>query len=595
MKKRLLSLFLAIATLAGFSSCGKGSAKTDSTSAADYNMTLTLWLPTSEDTTEESIALVEAAINEITKKAYNTAIDITAIPEDEYDEAIKNKVLAVEEAENLRLEEEQSRKKAERDAKKKGETLPPRETETAAPSTFINEDGQVEQFYPEAGENQLDIFCIRGYDNFAFFADNAYLAPLDESLAASSKLLKSYVFSSLLEYAKIPGDTSTYAIPNNHVVGEYTYLLVNKRLCEALKYDISEFTVDGLTALDSEICTQFITDIGMLKDNKSTAIKGIENVDPLLDFYYDPNVLFWNGDGDTSKFSVIASYSQDTDEPDKNREGIGSVFNDSSMKRFLSTMTMMKSMQDKGYIAKDPSKSTEFGVGLVSCSNIEIAEYTDEYHAIVIKNPRVDNDDVFQSMFGVSMYSLDVDRSMEIVTAINTDPTIRTILQYGVEGIHWDYNEDLTENGEQTIKFLDKSSTYKMNLVDTGNVFMTYPGENLPISNWEMGKAQNRDSRINPFLGFSGYMDEKTTEAFEKIDKFSEEMLAKINDMTAEEFEGQLKYQAPGSNKKKNVLDSKVKAENAYADITEPTDSESLVFKWVAFWDETYGKNLTQV
>jgi len=277
MKKKLSSLLLVIAMLAGMSSCGSGSAGTETTSSADYNMTLTLWLPTSESTTEESVKMVEDAINEITRKNYNTAIDITAIPEDEYDEAIKEKVLAVEEAEKLSKEEAAARKKAEREAKKRGETLAPLDTETAEAETIINENGEVEEKYPSVGSNQLDIFCIRGYDNFLFYADNGHLSPLEESLNASAKLLKATVYPSFINGTVPLGETSPYAIPNNHTIGDYTYLLINKEYCDKLNYHKKEFT-----SLLS--CQEFIEDIGASKDK--------DDIIPLREFYFDPTVEF---------------------------------------------------------------------------------------------------------------------------------------------------------------------------------------------------------------------------------------------------------------------------------------------------------------
>ena len=68
MKKKLSCLIIALAMLAGMSGCSDGSAGTDTSSSAKYNMTLTLWLPTSENTTDAAITKVENAINKITKK-----------------------------------------------------------------------------------------------------------------------------------------------------------------------------------------------------------------------------------------------------------------------------------------------------------------------------------------------------------------------------------------------------------------------------------------------------------------------------------------------------------------------------------------------
>lgn len=556
MKKKLSCLLIAIAMLAGMSSCNNDEGL-DLSDAEKYNMTLTLWLPTSEDTTDAAVAQVESAINKITKKNYKTAIDITAIPEDEYDQAIIDRVIEVEEAAKRTAEEEASRRKAEKEAKKKGETLPPESTEaTTEPPVVTDENGDIEEYYPSAKTDQLDIFCIRGYDNFAYFADNGYLSPLDEYIGASAKLLKSYVYPTFLEWGKIAGDTTTYVIPNSHVIGDYTYMLINKEQCDKLKYDPSEFT--GLFD-ENGLTQQFIEDVGQTSD-----------ITPLLGESWATGMQFWNHAGDKTQFSVLGSIVSDENDP-TSRHALRNVLD---LKQFTRALIMMKELEEKGYIGKNPNE-TEFGIGLVTCDNNEISKYEEDYYIKVVQRPRAENADIYQSMFGVSVNSLDISRSMEIVTLINTDPTIRTILQYGVEGKHWEYNKELTQDGEKTIKII--SDDYKMNLIDTGNVFMTYPGENIPMSYWEDGKQQNLDSLISPYLGFAKYIDEENEEKMAALDVYSAEIWKRIDAMTAEEFKASVKD-----------LKDEVGNNVVYADATDGEDISSIVGRYLIFYETVF-------
>ena len=558
MKKKLICLLAAAAMVVGMSACSDGSAGTDTSSSTTYNMTLTLWLPTSESTTSAAIAQVQSEINKITKKNYKTAIEIHAVPDDEYDEAIKARVIEVEEARKRSAEEEAQRKKEEKEARKNGETIVTTQADTAVTeaATVTGEDGSVEEVYPSVTTNQLDIFCIRGYDEFAFYAENGHLSPLDESIDASSKLLKSYVYPTFLEWGKLPGDTATIAVLNNHVIGEYKYLLVNKKLCESLYYDPTELT----TLLN---CEQFIEDVG-----------AYTNVTPLLSSEYAPGLKFWNSNGDTDSFSILGTLLSDETDP-TSRHNIRNVF---GLKQFNNTMIMMKKLSEKGYIASDPSSVTEFGVGVISCDGNEIKEYENDYYINVIECPRAETDDVYQSMFAVSTYTEDVSRCMEIITLINTDTTVRTLLQYGVEGIHWEYNEEKTESGEQTIKLI--SDDYKMNLIDTGNVFITYPGENIPMSYWDAGKQQNLDSLISPFLGFTDMIDEENEEDFAALDAYSAKILQRINAMTAEEYEQAV------DDLKEEVADSL-----EYSKMTDSNIASTLVSRYISFHDMMYNNN----
>jgi len=177
-------------------------------------------------------------------------------------------------------------------------------------------------------------------------------------------------------------------------------------------------------------------------------------------------------------------------------------------------------------------------------------------------------------MFGVSIYTEDVGRCMDIITLINTDPTVRTILQYGVEGIHWDYMEDTEETSIEII-----NDDYKMNLVETGNVFMTYPGEGIPMSYWEAGKQQNLDTKINPFFGFSVYINEESQLILDSVDKLSDEMFKKMEAMSAEEFEA-------------SVEDMKDYVSNVgdFADFIDENVTNGLVFQLATFHETMYGK-----
>ena len=103
MKRRIISFLLCLAMiLTSFiaTSCGKTTDETKETesgeegvSLARSSMTLTLWLPVEPGTTEESLELVEEAINEITQTKFDTAIKLYGVPTDEY-EAVMEKQMA---------------------------------------------------------------------------------------------------------------------------------------------------------------------------------------------------------------------------------------------------------------------------------------------------------------------------------------------------------------------------------------------------------------------------------------------------------------------------------------------------------------------
>ena len=119
--------------------------------------------------------------------------------------------------------------------------------------------------------------------------------------------------------------------------------------------------------------------------------------------------------------------------------------------------------------------------------------------------PLADVDDVFGSedeegaVFCVSSFTKDAARAVEVITFLNTNEEFRTILQYGIKDVHWNTKKDA--DGNEVLKVL--SNEYSMDLINTGNVYLTYPGADMSKTFWEYAKQQNRESSCNPFIGFT--------------------------------------------------------------------------------------------
>ena len=90
-------------------------------------------------------------------------------------------------------------------------------------------------------QNQIDIFLVRGYEDYRFYTDNFYVNALDEEINGTSKILKQFIYPDFLEAAKVDG--ITYAVPNNHMIGEYTYLLADKELATKYEMNLEDLTM----------------------------------------------------------------------------------------------------------------------------------------------------------------------------------------------------------------------------------------------------------------------------------------------------------------------------------------------------------------
>ncbi len=526
MSKKLLCMFLCLIMMLVpvLTACNNtDEAEKEGTAAEEKTtrepLTLSLWIPTNENTTEEALELVEAEINRLTTAKYNTAIELNAIAEDEYEAMIENKLTSIDDVKRAAEEAAESERlqqiaDAEAGIIRDGneallESQSGNETEEAPEKEEASEDDDV-VVYPEVEDDQLDIFLVKGYDSYMDYVENELVEPLDMAIAEVGSKLRSYIYPTFLELAKV--NSSTYGIPNNHVIGEYEYLLVNKELVE--KYDYSPEELTTLTE-----CEAFIKDIG------SQNIKGVT---PLLGQCEPANMVYFSSNGGWSLIGAQiksgTSYKNPTAFP----------VNVITETDYPVVYGMMKRLNKLGYVGDgNLENNKKFAVGVVSGDYTVAEQYADDYYINIHAAPMATVDDVFESVFCVSSYTKNVTRAVEILTYLNTDETFRTVLQYGVEGTHW---RSKLESGETVIDII--SEDYAMNIVDTGNVYLTYPAEGVSMNAWKDAMQQNLDSVANPYIGFDAKFKEQI--GFAKINELttlSNQYMNKLNDLDAEGYD----------------------------------------------------------
>ena len=560
MKKRItcfvLSLLLCISAINLFacSSTNKEDENKDSKTESYVRnpLTLSLWLPTYEGTSADSIKLVQEELNKITRAQYSTSIELHLIPSDSYETQIEEKMASINEI----LESTAEKKKQSKNKNANNEDT----TDTEAAESEATDPN--ETTYAPVSSSQMDVFLIRGYGNFMKYAEEGRLSQIDDEINGNAKLIKSYVYPTFIDQATLYG--SKVAVANSHPIGEYTYLLINKELCDNYYYDPSEMT----SLLD---CKDFIEDVGL---NDS-------GVTPLLSEADTTGLRYWSQDGGNS---VLASMIMDTDDYTA-KLNIRNIF---ALKPYTRTTIMMKQLKERGFIGNNPD-AVDFGVGVIKGNAKDLVKYgivfdedgnivVDEskYYVNVLAKPRATCEDVYEAMFAVSAYTKDVRRSMEIIQLINTDPQFRTILQYGVENVHWKVDPSSTADDPYITILRDD---YKMKLVETGNVFITYPGEGIPMSYWRDGENQNLDSLIDPLIRFTNYVNSTNKSYFDKLTEESAKIFAKVDAMSAEEFENSI-----------NDLKSEVEHLDVYSKLTrtkiDDDGFEPLAYKYAEYYVE---------
>jgi ABC-type glycerol-3-phosphate transport system substrate-binding protein len=196
------------------------AAENISDEASEAAKTLTMWIVSENELSNDTIKLVSDELNAITKSKFKTQLVLKFLTKDVYESTLSGEISNYEKAKE-----------------NSGEIATEATTDVAvtdATETLAN--GMTIIKYPETVPYQVDIIYIAGEDMFLDYVDKGWLSALDAELSGSSKKIKEYVSDTLLSAAKLNG--TTYAVPNNNVIGEYTYMLLDKELME--KYSLTE-------------------------------------------------------------------------------------------------------------------------------------------------------------------------------------------------------------------------------------------------------------------------------------------------------------------------------------------------------------------
>ena len=479
MKRRFLAMLLALAMLcpmilAGCSSTGDDTDDAESQSTTTRTpVSINMWIVTDKNTTPEAQAAVEEEFNRITKSTYTTNVDLVFVSPEEYVTKLNEKIALVQEAQN-----------------NKNNNASVTDTSEVTDEYVTNEYGVSELKYPEILDSQLDIVYIEGFDQLYDLATAGHLLNLNEHIAPTgkAKVLTDVIPSQLFTYTKI--DKATYGIPNNRVVGNYTYLLVKKDVVTGDANGdgvVSNDEISGSYYNFSDIATFFDCEkvIEYVKSNRTDLV-------PVLESFDNPYIHYWSEDG---SFSVLGSKKSFVSQAsDFNTQYyFNNIF---SVPEFVNFELMMKKFDNNGYFATDAAASAEsqnFAVAVMTGDSAILDKYSDNYYIKVIANPTVTDDNLFTSFYGISSYCKDVTRALEIITMINTNSELRNVLQYGVEGVHYELDDD-----NRVVRL---QQSYIMDLEKTGNVFIAYPEEDMADDVWERGVKTNLDITVSPLTG----------------------------------------------------------------------------------------------
>ena len=501
---------------------------------------------------------VEAEITKITKSKFKVNLDLFFYTEDEYYDKVEETIKLNQDYQELKEKAAKALKKFLKEAKAEGRTdtdklkkefyeLYPQyaefvnvsdedeeETEAVEEVTSYNEYEIAEIVYPELRKYQIDIIYLSGFERYKDYIDNEWIQSLDDEISGASRKLTDYISATLLGGVQVDG--ATYAIPNNVSIGEYTYLTIDKELFDKYYYNITDIE----DVLD---CRYFLADIV-----KYEAANNVLPLDATYEECMSMLVWYWSmtyeehvpdadepeDDGDIGDVGDIEEDGED-EKPVKiydyyfDQEGdtfsmFGTVYGSAANRNrgsirlqfsnlftkaeYTNILREMMIFKYEGYfgqaeegqiVAVDFVKGNSDIKKAMEKDGYFTAENGRQYYAVIAEYPEATENELYGNMFAVSAYShFSVGRSMSIITYLNTNSTVRNLLQYGIEGKNYELSEESTGSVMTTL-----DDTYKMSIEKTGNVFMAHPGPGLRADAWEGAREQNNESLIDPLLGFN--------------------------------------------------------------------------------------------
>ncbi len=567
MKKRLLCIFVVMLMVLPmiFTSCSELTEEEiiqnilggeDAVTA----LTLSVWVPTESETDsftkadkdddngltdfQERLLAVEDAINAILiKRQFSTKIKLIAVKDSEYEAKIAQRFESMGD----------TRGNAKAQGDKYVNTVEKYYPNPADKTTY-----NYEIKYPAVLDNQLDIFLVRSIDDLISHVENNNLQELDKYVSATGSTysnINKLIRANILSQMKFNG--KTYAIPNNHLYAEnYQYLLIDKTVFDSQ----DDYKIDDIKDIFS--CAEYLNAVGEAGDS---------GIVPLVATLSDAPGIVWL-DKEMNMGTSLTSGD------------LSNIYDSEEYNKFVS---FYKELSDKGYAKAELQEGQTSAVKFFYGTSDEAKALEDDYYIVKSTAPISNAEDVFASMFGISKYSINPDRAMKVLYLLYFDSEVRTLLQYGIEGV--DYTTEFDDDRVERLKL--KDTAYKMNILYTGNEFYTYPGEGYAIDEWDDVKATNLDMVVNPFVRFEYYVNSSKVSSANKalIKEYKEALTAlmaetstSVEAMSSDEYKAFLEVYKTDidsivskiSTLEKNIQGLVTKIEELEAKISEETDAD---------------------
>ena len=321
------------------------------------------------------------------------------------------------------------------------------------------------------GDYDLAFTCSWAGDYLGNSRKGAFLE-LDSYLDAHGKDMKTEIDSRFWDGAKIDG--KTYAVPNQKELGASPMWMFDQELVE--KYDIPYENIKTLEDLEPWL--------KLIKEKEPDFVPLYINKTVSFDHGFDQVIEPLGFDLSDSSLKVI------------------NIFESDSLKEKLKTL---ERFYKAGYINSDSNaqenddRSVRRFAYKVDGQPYAEKIWSRDYKRKVVATPMTDtwvtNASTTGSMIAVAKNTKHPEKAVEFLNLLNTDEYLRNLINFGVEGVHY----DLTDKGQVKMK---EPITYNVSYMSVGNLFKTKTLDGDPITKWDDFKKFNDEAKMSPSLGF---------------------------------------------------------------------------------------------
>ncbi|MEI6285698.1 MAG: ABC transporter substrate-binding protein [Bacillota bacterium] len=340
-------------------------------------------------------------------------------------------------------------------------------------------------------------------------AARGYFADTTELFDTYGKDWKAIIYPELLQASTING--KLYAIAINKFFYYQQMYMFNKNMVDKYGIDISKIkTVDDLSPIFAKVHAAD-PQIKVFVDHTSGPnIWPTDLFDPIIGQGFPGAVRF-----DDKDCKVVNQYE---------------------LPEFQAFLTTLHEFEKKGYMLSGVAKNGDFRKGDVFCStstqsaNHDIGA-TATYGVPIVSAPAqqhaiVSTFSATGSMVAISATSKHPERAMALLNLVNTDPYLRNLLGYGIEGTHY----EKVAGQPNIIRILPRGkSNYSVPNYTIGNTALLYKLEDeVGGEDSKLFMAKIKQSALtSPMLGFTFNSEPVKTE-IAAIGNISEAMSSRI-------------------------------------------------------------------